>query len=73
MKEQQTITLWNVGIPQAKGLREIIKADIQKAIIDNDFETASELLYQIKDITSKINHVEECEKLNDESEVENDD
>lgn len=73
MKEQQTITLWNVTINQAKRLREIIKTDIQQAIIDNDFENASELLYQIKDIDSKIRNAEELKAMMDESEGENDD
>lgn len=69
MKQQQTITLWNVTIPQARKLIEIIKSELQQSIIDNDFETASDLLYQIKDIESKI----ELKAMMDESEGENDD
>lgn len=73
MKQQQTITLWNVTIPQARKLIELIKSDIQQSIIDNDFETASDLLYQIKDIDSQIRNAEELKAMMDESEGENDD
>lgn len=68
--KHQTITLWNVTIPQAEKLIEVIKTEIQHSMSENDFDTASELLYQIKDITSKIEFQKEIAKV--ESEGEND-
>ena len=69
--KQQTITLWSVTIPQAEKLIEVIKTELQQSMSENDFDTASELLYQIKDIQSKIELQKEIAKV--ESEGENDD